>query len=453
MKQTKYLFIFLLTILSATSCKDSKHASKETDQTVTEVSFLQKIKELFPTAEITALEKSDHFAEVYQMILKEPLDHSNPAAGSFDHYVYLSHVDYNKPTVIVTEGYSAKQRTNELSKILKSNQVIVEYRFYGKSRPEPMPWKYLTNDQAVEDYHGLVTKLKSLYPKKWISTGISKGGETVLIYKSKYPEDIDVAVPYVAPLINGREDARTEEHINSVGTEECRAKVTKFQRLLLSNRKAVLAEIEKHATEKKMGFTKVSQEEALEYAALEFPFSFWQWGGKCEDIPGESASAEELFKYVDKIVGISFYSDKTYHDLLPSYYQHMLELGYYGFDTTPVKDLIKIVFEPTNLRFAPKDVEMTYNPEYIKNVRDYVENKGNHILYINGEYDTWGACAPTPKPNVDALKMVLKGGSHKTRIKHFSQEDQKKIYDKLQSWLGSDVELSPIPQPEESVSK
>ncbi len=446
MKQTKYIFILLLTILSITSCKDSKQ--KQTDEgsktSIENVSFLEKIKNIFPDAEITLLENSDHFSEVYQMILKQPLDHNNPAAGTFDHYVYLSHSDYNKPTVLVTEGYQAKQKTYELSKLLKSNQVIVEYRFYGKSRPEPMPWQYLRNDQAIEDYHQLVTKLKSIYTKKWLSTGISKGGETVLIYKSKYPTDIDVAVPYVAPLINTQEDIRTEQHINSIGTKECRAKVTKFQRLLLSNRKALLSEISKYSEENKVSFTEVSKEEALEYAALEFPFSFWQWGGKCDEIPGENASPEELFKFMDDLVGIDFYSDKTYHKLLPSYYQHMIELGYYGFDTTPVKDLIKIVLEPTNKRFAPKDVDLTYNPNYIKKVRNYIENKGDNILFINGEYDTWGACAPTPKENVDALKMVLKGGSHKTRIENFSEEDQQKIYNTLQKWLGKDVELFPI---------
>lgn len=433
----KFTFLLLLSI-SVFSCK--------TSQVVLEgLTFEEQIKTLFPTAEISAIEVEDHFTEAFQMVLKQPLDHNNPDAGTFDHYVYLSHSDYSKPTVLVTEGYGAWHHTYELSKVLKSNQVMVEYRFYGKSRPTPIPWDYLTNDQAVADYHSLVTKLKLLYKNKWLSTGISKGGETVLIYKSKYPKDIDIAVPYVAPLIDTQEDPRTERHINSVGSDECRAKITTYQRLILENRAGVLSEMQRFAEENKMQFNKVSMEEALEYAVLEFPFSFWQWGGKCEDIPSKNAPIEELFSYVNKIVGVSFYSDKTYYRLLPSYYQHMMELGYYGFDTTPVKDLIIVVHEPTNMRFAPKDVSITYNPNYIKEVRDYVENKGNNILYIYGGYDTWGACAPTPKPNVDALKMVLEGGSHSTRIKDFSKEDQQKIYYKLQEWLGNEsIVLYPL---------
>ena len=141
---------------------------------------------------------------------------------------------------------------------------------------------------------------------------------------------------------------------------------------------------------------------------------------------------------------MGFYNDQTYFDLLPSYYQHMSELGYYGFDTTPVKDLLEIVKKPTNLRFAPKNIPIKFNAKYIKDVRDFIENKGKNILYIYGEYDTWGACAPNPKPHVDALKMVLKKGSHTTRIKDFSKEDKQRIYDKLQNWLGYSVTIYPL---------
>jgi hypothetical protein len=354
------------------------------------ISIQPILEELFPEAKISKIENKDYFIQNYEIVLRSPLDHGNHKAGSFDHYVYLSHAGKAQPTVLVTEGYNAYPRTYELSKMLAANQVQIEYRFYGKSRPDSIQWAYLKNDQAIEDYHKIRTKLAKLYKGKWISTGISKGGETVLIYKSKYPNDVDVAVPYVAPMIDGQEDERTETHINTVGTEACRAKVKEFQRLVLTNRDSVLLQMDLYAKENKMEFTIIPKQEALEYAVLEFPFSFWQWGGACTDIPGEGSLAKELFDYLNRIVGIGFYNDKTYYNLLPSYYQHMVELGYYGFDTAPVQDLIQVVFEPTNKRFAPKGVDLTLNDSYIKKVRDYVENKGIKILYIYGEYDTWG---------------------------------------------------------------
>lgn len=437
MKLFKSLALFVIVGIAVSSCR----VHLETLEILT---FHQKLEKLFPDAEITKMEAKDHFTKAFQMVLKQPLDHKNPSAGSFKQYVYLSHIEESLPTVIITEGYNANPRTYELTKIFKGNQVQVEYRFYGKSRPDTIPWEYLKNDQAIEDYHLIVSKLKRLYTGRWISTGISKGGETVLIYKSKYPWDVEVAVPYVAPLIDTQEDPRTQEHINSVGTDECREKITRLQRLVLENRTDILKEISEYAKVKEMSFTELTVDEALEYAVLEFPFSFWQWGFICDNIPDEQATSKDLFEYINKVVGFSFYNDQTYYDLLPSYYQHMVELGYYGFDTTPVKDLLKVVHHPTNLRFAPKDTDLTYNSDYIKSVRDFVENKGKKILYIYGEYDTWGACAPTPKPHVDALKMVLEGASHKTRIKNFSEEDRLIIYDKLRKWLGYSVQIYPL---------
>ncbi|MNE74845.1 hypothetical protein D3C80_1709530 [compost metagenome] len=113
----------------------------------------------------------------------------------------------------------------------------------------------------------------------------------------------------------------------------------------------------------------------------------------------------------------------------------MTELGYYGFDFSPVEDLLRTVKNTSNSRFAPKEVALKYNPKYIKKVRKYVETKGDKILYIYGGYDTWGACAPTPNPDLDALKMVLPGGSHATRVKNFPKEDQEKIMATLNRWL------------------
>lgn len=243
-------------------------------------------------------------------------------------------------------------------------------------------------------------------------------------------------MPYVAPLINTREDPRTIQHTRTVGTPECREKITAFQRAVLENREAVLKEFTQYAATKKMTFAEVSFGEALEYAVLEFPFSFWQWGGKCEAIPPVTASAKELFGYLDNIVGVRTYSDKMYFNYLPSYYQHLSELGYYGFDLSPVADLLQIVKSPSNDRFSPKGVVTKYNPEYIKKVRKYVENKGDKILYIYGGYDTWYSCSPTPNPKLDALKMTLPEGSHSTRVKDFPEKDRELIMKTLSGWLG-----------------
>ena len=437
MKAIKKLLLLLFVGVAIVSCSNTKSELEG-------LTFKEQLEVLFPKAKIDSIKIADHFIGAFELTLQQPLDHNNLKAGTFEHHIYVSHSDYNNPTVLVTEGYNARHQTYELSKLLKANQVMVEYRFYGKSRPDAIEWKYLKNDAAAEDYHAIVTKLKKIYKKKWLSTGISKGGETVMIYKSKYPNDIDIAVPYVAPLINTQQDQRTTDLINSNGSKVCRESIQKFQRAVLKNRKGVMAELKNYAEKNKISFTQMPIEEALEHAVLEFPFSFWQWGSRCEDIPNENANSKELFEYLRRVSGFYLFSDAGIYNYLPSFYQHMTELGYYGYDFTPVKDLLQHIKTSSLLCFGPQDVDLTYNPTYIKEVRNYIENKGNQILYIYGGNDPWGACAPTPKPEVDALKMVLDGGDHGTRIKDFSKEDQQKIVAKLQNWLGDEVKIYPI---------
>lgn len=397
----------------------------------------QWIKKKIPTATIKKLPARDHFKESYQIKFQQPLDHDNPSAGTFEHRIFLSHVDKKRPMLFVTEGYNARLTTYELANILQSNQIIVEYRFYGGSRPENIPWQYLTNDQAMEDLHRIKKIFKKMYRKRWVSTGISKGGTTTLIYKAKYPRDVCVAVPYVAPLAFAQEDKRTDEHQFNTGTAACREKIVEFQRAALEKREDMIPLIEAFAKKNNQTFS-LGAAVVLEYGIVEFPFAFWQWGGKCEEIPTASASAQELFDYVNKIVDWNFYNDATCDFFLPSFYQFMTELGYYGFVTKDVEDLLVAEKNPTNLTFGPKDVDLTFKP-YLKPVNDYLMKKGNKIIYIYGELDTWTACGVHPSPKTDALRMTLKGGAHSTRIKDFSKQDQQKIYKKLKKWLKVDL--------------
>ena len=427
MKFTKILFLSIAFLF----------AQLATAQAV-KISKIEKfIHKKFPNATVKKMEAKDHFKEVFEIKYKELLDHNNPSAGTFEHRIFLSHVSKKKPMLIVTEGYTARQRTYELAKILNSNQLIVEYRFYGASRPDKIQWKYLTNDQAMEDLHRLKKIFKKFYRKEWVSTGISKGGTTTMIYKYKYPKDVCVAVPYVGPIAYAQEDKRTDEHQRTMGTEACRKKIIAFQRMTLKHRDELIPLIKDYAKEKSQTFS-IGEEVVLEYATLEFPFSFWQWGADCDQIPTAGATAKEIFDYIESIVSWNFYSDKTIDYFRPAFYQFVTENGYYGFVTENVKDLLVAVKNPTNLLFAPKDADLTFKP-YLKPVGDYLIKKGKRVLYIYGGLDTWGACGITPNPDVDALNMTLATGSHTTRISSFSKADQAKIYKKLDKWLRAKV--------------
>jgi len=381
-----------------------------------------------------------HFTQAYHLTLEQPLDHFNQSKGTFKQHMSLSHVDSDAPFLMETCGYEAHDFTKEISKMTKGNQLVIEYRYFGNPKPDSIDWQYLRNKQAVEDYHHINTTFKTIYSGKWISSGVSKGGANCITYRSQYPNDVTVTVPYVAPIALKREDERTTNHINTIGESWCRDSTYAFQRMLLERRDEIIPLLESYAKDKGQIYS-IGYTTALEYAAYEYTFSFWQWYGKCDDIPGVNSNAQDIFDHVNNTVGWSFYSDKTIDRLYASYYQHMVELGYYGFQRKHIYDLIKEVKQPDNLFFISDAKNIPeYNGDYMQTVWNYATNKGNNFIYIYGEFDTWSACAITPSPKLNSLKMVKKGATHSVRIKDFSTDDKKDIYTALEDWLGTTIE-------------
>jgi hypothetical protein len=383
-----------------------------------------------------------HFTQAYHITLEQNLDHFDETKGTFKQHMYLSHADENRPFLMETCGYEAYDYTKEISKMTKGNQLIIEYRFFGNSKPNTINWQYLRNKQAVEDYHHINSSFKTVYTGKWISSGISKGGANCITYRSQYTTDVDVTVPYVAPIALKREDERTTLHINTIGESWCRDSTYAFQRRLLERRDEIIPLLEAYASKKNDTYS-IGYETALEYAAYEYTFSFWQWYGQCDKIPGVNSTAQEIFDHINNTVSWSFYNDKTIEKLYPSYYQHMVELGYYGFQKKHIYDLIKVVKHPDNMFFVSDAKNIPeYNGDYMKAVWDYATNEGNNFIYIYGEYDTWTACGINPSPKLNSLKMVKEGASHGVRIADFNQDDQTLIYNALESWLS--IKIAPL---------
>src|ERR1700742_1589762 len=138
----------------------------------------------------------------------------------------------------------------------------------------------------MSDLHAINQLFKNIYKGKWISTGISKGGETTLYYRYFYPKDVDLSLPYVAPLDNSFIDQRLYHFFDTIGTVECRQKLFQFQVFLLQHEREVIAKLQWYAFGSHSHFTYTgSVGKAFEYAVLEYPFAFWQYHGDCDNIP------------------------------------------------------------------------------------------------------------------------------------------------------------------------
>jgi hypothetical protein len=77
---------------------------------------------------------------------------------------------------------------------------------------------------------------------------------------------------------------------------------------------------------------------------------------------------------------------------------------------------------------------MTFDPTQMRDINNWLQTEAKNIIYIYGAADTWSACAPDVSMNKNCLFMMLKDGSHGTRIRNFSDNDKKLITEKLKRW-------------------
>jgi len=381
------------------------------------------------------------FRESYEVMIEQPLDHRNPGGPKFAQRFFVAHADGTKPVLLETEGYAAgRPRESELVRILGANQVVVEHRFFGRSVPSSLDWKYLTIRQAADDLHRIVAALKTIYPGKWVSSGTSKGGQTTLFYKYFYPGDVDASVPYVAPINIAQEDPRLYHFLRNAGDETVRKRMTDYQIALFSREDEILPLVRRLAERRKWTFS-IGLSEAYEYGVLEYPFAFWQYGTvKPSDIPAPDAPVETLFGHLEKTNAIYYYSDQGKKAFEPFMYQAFTEIGYYNYDITDFKGHMKTLKNPTNLVLCPPGVEIAYNPASMQDVHRFLQYEANHIIYIYGELDPWSATQIELIGRTDAVKIVVRNGYHGSRIKDFSPEQKELFYSSLERWLGLKLE-------------
>ena len=402
----------------------------------------EKLKTIATISEIKPLEKGE-FAEKYVTYFNQPLDHQHPEKGSFRQRVVVSHIGFDRPTVIVTEGYGASYALNpkyreELSKMFNTNMVFVEYRYFLESTPNPRDWQYLTAESSADDLHAVRQALKDIYPNKWIATGISKGGQTAMLYRTFYPNDVDITVPYVGPLCYGVEDGRHEPFLRQVGTADERRKIEDFQLEVLKRKSTLLPRFEKHCQEKKYEFN-ASTEEIYDYSVLEYSFAFWQWGTPVSTIPANNASDDEIYKHFMAISEPSYFAKGGGNESF--FVQAARELGYYGYDIRPFKQYLSITSSKGYLKklMLPNDAkDIKFDKTLSKKITKFLKKNDPKMIFIYGEIDPWSAAATTwlntdKKENVHIF--VEPRGSHLARINTLPEDMKQKAISILKKWL------------------
>lgn len=402
-------------------------------------SLKRRIEQLPNIKDVQRLE-SGQFKDKYVLYIEQPVSHEDPSLGTFRQRVFVMHAGLDRPTVLVTEGYGASYAANpkyreELSKLFNTNIIFVEHRYFLESTPKPLDWKYLTAENSAYDLHNVTMIFKEIYKKKWIATGISKGGQTALIYRAFFPADVEITVPYVAPLCKGVEDGRHEPFIaNFAGTPEQRAKILDFQKEILKRRASLQPKFDSLCTAKGYQFN-LPNEEIYDYTVLEFSFSFWQWGSNSDAIPSVKASDNELFTYFIKMCSPDYFIKESSTSAF--FVQAGRELGYYGYDIKPFEGLLKIKSAKGYLTklFLTEESRFKFDSKLYKKLSKFVETTDSKMIFIYGEFDPWSAVKVNEPKSNNVVVVIDPKGSHRSRISTLPEENRKMVLSLIERWL------------------
>lgn len=416
--------------------------SAQTDSTL----FMKQLCALDCVSEVQPLETTC-FREKYVLKMEQQVDWKTSAKGTFGERIFVGLKGLDEPTVIVTEGYSASYGLNpgyeeELSRLFDANVVLCEYRYFSQSVPVPTNWDYMTVDNSLADYHHVRQVFGQLFKGKWISTGISKGGQTTMFYRATYPDDVDVSVSYVAPLNRAVEDGRHEKFLaKKVGTKEERKVICQAMQELMRRKPELMKLFHAYCEENDYQFL-MSEEDVYDYCVLEFPFALWQWGTPVSSIP-ELTSDEDDEVWFDCLMKVSSPDYFAYpSQYMPFDVQAAKELGYYGYSLKPIKKwtslkstkgYLKKMWLPDSLR------KYDFDPALYKRTVKYLKKEDPKHIFIYGEIDPWSSSGVCTWLNCKKKKnmrvYVQPRGSHKARINNMPERMKTEIINRLTNWL------------------
>lgn len=416
--------------------------SAQTDSTL----FMKQLCALDCVSEVQPLETTC-FKEKYVLKMEQQVDWKTSAKGTFGERIFVGMKGLDKPTVIVTEGYSASYGLNpgyeeELSRLFDANVVLCEYRYFSQSVPVPTNWDYMTVDNSLADYHHVRQVFGQLFKGKWISTGISKGGQTTMFYRATYPDDVDVSVSYVAPLNRAVEDGRHEKFLaKKVGTKEERKVIRQAMQELMRRKPELMKLFHAYCEENDYQFL-MSEEDVYDYCVLEFPFALWQWGTLVSSIPELTSDEDDevWFDYLMKVSSPDYFAYPSQY--MPFDVQAAKELGYYGYSLKPIKKwtslkstkgYLKKMWLPDSLR------KYDFDPALYKRTVKYLKKEDPKHIFIYGEIDPWSSSGVCTWLNCKKKKnmrvYVQPRGSHKARINNMPERMKTEIVNRLTNWL------------------
>ena len=422
--------------------------------------------------------KNLYLGQAYYFNYRQLIDHNNPSRGTFKQQVVLTFVGTDAPTILHTQGYSlatdatSDNNKNRLDNIgaphflwalsdnsdigqFDLNCVQVEYRYHGFSLPEgdADSFKYLSAEQQSEDLHAIVSDLKKALitgDGKWLSTGVSKNGITTAQY-AYFDEmygwnDIDVYVPFVAPILTQAFDIRIGQYMITQSSKEKLTDLEKVYKKLVDDQAIADATV-KACVEmlSKRGRT-LNQDSAYLltiYEVFENLFDVQSYGDfdswtklipKEGDAPEKYASFFMLNVNSDEIRRkVADARGPLHKRRNPFDVQIPIDMGNNGYDYAWIMNG-KLLSESDRQYFEKKmeDYKNSKTLDLQVKLLKNLETTKKKLIFVYGENDPWtGAAIPDPtNPNVK--RYIVPHGTHTDNFARYTwYPGGQKIVDKI----------------------
>ena len=486
--------IFLITVLLLSSLTGCNDKIKETANRIAAERATDRIKHtlsLIPGITNVTKSISANSDTAYFFNYAQAVDHSNPAAGTFNQRVGLIFKGKDKPVVLHTQGYNIADDIADLSNesvatLLEANVVEIEHRYFGNSRPEGkdnLAYTYLYTEQAAEDIHAIVSVLKEALFKdnKWVATGGSKGGITATLQayysEKKGWKDIDLYIPFCAPFLTSIQDSSVGDYLWAICSDVLKrypAAITgnkQVRDLCLRMFHTLNAEeygfiLDEYGPDEKAaacGAVWIFFENLTEKFSY-VPYALW-----ANLVPDpDTAPAEDVAKFVfmgesDLYLIVSEAASETksgYQDarlrelarqkesIIAYYVQGCRELGLYCYNfsgvdptyVTPADAAAAGYFLDNAGRFSMYGSQWD-GGALMKDVRDWVSTETSaDIIFVYGGFDPWtgGGVSPSVASNPHIKYILNETGGHSTAFlnpEYFTEDATKAIVDAINEKL------------------
>jgi hypothetical protein len=368
-------------------------------------------------------------------------DHRRPTAGTFQQRLTLLHRGFDRPMVFSPGGYYlyTDPWRSEPTRLVDGNEISTEHRFFVPSRPQPADWSKLTIWQAATDHHRIVTALRSLYTAKWISTGISRDGQSAVYHRRFYPGDVAGTIAYSAPNdVIDIEDSARDRFFQRVGTESCRKAVENIQIEALRRRAELVPKYAAWAKENNFTFDRYMGDvhRAFEYLVADFRWYFWQSRALpgCASIPTPKDSSDTILAWFKS--NFDAYPDQSVDKYVPYYYHAATQVGWPDVRNSHLVRHLKYP-RGTARDFVPKELPAKSQPLVMLDIDLWVKLHGRNLLFIYSQNDPWSA-----EPfrlglgTRDSRWYEAEGGTHGAGIDALTADEQSQATKTLLRWAG-----------------